>query len=159
MVFSHISSPVRQLTGRNFARKFITLGRVITYWPEIVGAQLAAKTCPVGMSVRKSGSGKQGAGGKKLEAILEISASSAEATLLHYQKPLILERLRHTLGETIVVDLRIVHGGARLQPRTALMPPTPLTNPDKTCQSMGLENIRDPELRAALESFGRWLAH
>ena len=156
MSFSHISSPVRQLTSRNVTRKYITLGKVISFWAEIVGPELAAKTCPVGMSVRKSGGKQQAKNGRNLEAVLEVSATSADATLLHYQKSLILERLRQALGDTIVVDMRVVHGGARLARNLPAMPP-PLTEKTKNCLSMGTSDIQDAELRAALESLGRWI--
>ena len=156
MSFSHISSPVRHLTSRNVTRKYITLGKVIGFWADIVGPELAAKTCPIGMSVRKTGGGQQAKNGRNLEAVLEISATSAEATLLHYQKNLILERLKQALGDTIVVDIKVTHGGARLN--TTLPPaPPPLTAQGKTCLSMGIDGVTDPELRAALENLGRWI--
>jgi hypothetical protein len=116
MALSHLSRSIRDITGKTFARKFITLGRVINYWPQAVGPELAAKTYPVGMKVRKAqGSNKQGKTEKSsitqqpLEAILEIAASSADSTVLHYQKGLILERLRTLLGAAMIVDIRITH--------------------------------------------------
>lgn len=161
MAFSHLSRPVRQVTGKTFASKFITLGKVITFWPEIVGEELAAKTYPVGMSVRKTGAAQQAKNGRKLEATLEISASSADATLIVYQKALILERLRTMLGDGLVVDMRVTHGGARA-PR--YVPPVPppvshLTDGSKTCLSVGTDTISDPELREALENLGRWIVN
>jgi hypothetical protein len=157
MSFSHLSRQVRQVTGKTFARKFITLGKVMTFWPDIVGAQLASKTYPIGMNVRKTGAQNKSA--RKLEAILEVAASSADAALLHYQKGLILERLKNMLGDTIVVDMKVTHGAPRLDVAAAVETAPPhLTGSQKTCLSKGVEDVRDPELRAALENLGRWLS-
>lgn len=157
MSFSHLSRPIRQVTGKTFARKFITLGKVITFWPEIVGANLATKTYPIGMKVRKTGAANKTA--RKLEAILEVAASGADATLLHYQKALILERLRNMLGDTIVVDMRVTHDTQHLNVAEATIGPplTPLTNNEKTCLSGDDIVNMDPELLGALERLGRWI--
>lgn len=157
MSFSHLSRPIRKVTGQTFARKFITLGRVLNYWPEIVGPDLALQAYPVGMKVRKAPSGKNGPkDSKKLEAVLEVSATSADATLIHYQKPLILERLHQMLGDRIVVDIRVVHGGPKAPTSPVKNTSRPIPS-QKPCPSVAGSGMIDPELSNALNNLGRWI--
>lgn len=192
MSFSHVSRPVRAVTGKTFARKFITLGRVINYWDDAVGPELAAKTYPIGMKVHKAPVKKKEPGrpgkGRDLEktiisspakkniqtargpdlrrddtvilnATLEIAASSADATLIHYQKGLILERLKTLLGSDMITDIKITHAA---RPLTRTLYPAKgnggLTNPLKNSLSMDTHIVTDEGLRAALLSMAQSMA-
>lgn len=192
MSFSHVSRPIRTVTGKTFARKFITLGRVINYWNDAVGPELAAKTYPIGMkvhkapAVKKSGTSSRKAQGAYpgpsanvkmdegpgstlrvarddtlspppliLNATLEIAASSADATLIHYQKSLILERLRTLLGADMITDIKVMHTARPMTPALYTRPPKRgLTEAQKNSLSMDTGIVTDTELRAVLESFG-----
>ena len=155
MALKHISRPVRIVAGKTFARKYITLGRIMALWPDIIGHELALKTYPIGLKMRKTGT-KAANGKPQYAATLEIAASSAEATLLHYKKALILERLKLTAGNTFIDDLMITHAAKLLQPTKPKTPP-PLTTGQKHCLSQGIETIEDHDLRAALADLGRWI--
>lgn len=168
MAFSHLSRTIRNVTGKTFARKFITLGKVINYWPEAVGPELAAKSYPVGMSVRKNTNKTSSKSSRDLVATLEIAASSADATLLHYQKSLILERLALLIGADMIVDIKVIHNGgpaissAAPNSFTTKWVPRPLTNDVKTCLSQeahGVEHVADDELRAVLDRLGQYIDH
>ncbi len=187
MSFSHVSRPIRTVTGKTFARKFITLGRVINYWNDAVGPELAAKTYPIGMKVHKAPAPKKekskipppahaSPDGLRratspsrgevltsptapapiiLNATLEIAASSADATLIHYQKSLILERLRTLLGADMITDIKVTHTARPMTPALYTRPPKRgLTEAQKNSLSMDTGIVTDTELRAVLESFG-----
>lgn len=125
------------------------LGRLVTHWVDIVGKDLADRAQPVNIHYRKI------PGSKKAEATLEIAASSAEATLLHYRKELILERINQIFAERLVTALRFVPLAAnqgRVKPaRTIKKPVSPKDRLDLTNI---LETIDDPELKERLERLG-----
>lgn len=151
MAFSHVSKPIKTVTGKTFARKFITLGRVINCWADAVGAELAEKTYPIGMKVRKIPSG--------LQATLEIAANSADATLVHYQKGLILERLKTLLAADMIVDIKVTHAA---RPTIFTSPLAGEVNPrvkraDRVGGDVDLSHITDDALRDALASLGQYV--
>lgn len=166
MTFAHISRPIRQVTGQTFARKFITLGRVINYWAEAVGPDLAGKTYPIGMKVRKAAPKpgtkpippKSPMTKTPLEAVLEIAASSADATLLHYQKNLILERLHLLLGARMIVDIKITHGALPPLPAPAHVSATPTQDVAPQTSSPQIQPD-DDDLQMALDRLYTAITH
>jgi hypothetical protein len=177
MAFSHVSKPIKTVTGKTFARKFITLGRVINCWADAVGAELAEKTYPIGMKVRKSPRKEPGPSGLTrgplaaqgprpspraggiLTATLEIAANSADATLIHYQKGLILERLRTLLAADMIVDIKVTHAA---RPTIFTSPLAGKAHPrvKRTGQvgsHVDLSHIMDETLRDALASLGEYV--
>ncbi len=165
MAFAHVSRPVRDVTGKTFARKFITLGKVITYWADAVGSDLAKRSYPVGMRVRKNGKGPGVKSSRDLVATLEIAASSADATLLHYQKDLILERLGLLIGADMIVDIKITHNSSAVLARPA-EPAFDMANwtPQTAVNMDGMGKIspaaggdEDTALQAALNRLERWI--
>ena len=124
------------------------LGRLVTHWGDIVGKDLADRAQPVNIHYRKIPNSK------KAEATLEIAASSAEATLLHYRKELILERINQIFAERLVTALRFVPMAAneiRAKPRAIKRPVSPK---DRLELSNILEKIDDLELKERLERLG-----
>jgi hypothetical protein len=138
-----------RVTGKVFSRKYIMLGRLVTHWPDIVGADLAGRAQPVKIRYRKV------PGSKKAEASLDIAASTAEATLLHYRKELILERINQIFGERLVTALRFVPVSAN----EALPPPSrrmkkPVSAKDREDIANLLAHIDDTGLKERLETLG-----
>ena len=125
------------------------LGRLVTHWPEIVGADLADRAQPVKIRYRKV------PGLKKAEASLDIASSTAEATLLHYRKELILERINQIFGERLVTALRFVPMAAneplQTRPRRVKRAVAPK---DREDLSNLLAHIDDPGLKERLETLG-----
>lgn len=145
---------VRGVTGKTFARKFITLGKVINYWAEAVGPELAAKSYPIGMSVRKTR--KKDKNDRELVATLEIATSSADATLIHYQKKMILERLSLLLGASMIEDIKIIHN-APVATMAALSAPIATSALPPAPHLPILDHVDDPELRLALARLGQYI--
>jgi hypothetical protein len=145
-----ISEAAARIAGKSFARKYIALGRVVSNWSEIVGPDLALKAQPVRIRYQKNEKSP-----KKPEACLDIAVSSAEATLLHYQKDLILERLNQIFGERWISAIRFVHEPANTVLKRVKKAKSPLTEGQKNTLSGMLAGITDPEVKARLENLGK----
>lgn len=144
-----ISEATSRVTGQSFSRKYISLGRIVNCWREIVGPQLATKAQPVKINYRKKDKGQAP------DATLEIATSSADATLLHYQKDLILERINQIFGDKWITAIRfvaVVANSASIKPKKKQKP---LTEDEKNHLSGMLESVPDEDLRARLENLGQ----
>ena len=142
-----IADTVPRIAGTLFAKKYVMLGRLVTRWPEIVGADLAGRVQPV--KIRR---GKD-RGGQSI-AILDIAASPSESTVLHYRRDLMLERINYIFGEALVGAIRFVPTADILPappPRRRAVPLTPV-------QTDGIEEsvaaIGDAGLRDSLRRLG-----
>lgn len=146
-----LSESIPGVTGKVFSRKYIMLGRLVTRWQDIVGPDLACKTQPV--KIRYIKSRKKDV---KATASLDIGCSSADATLLHYQKDLILERINQIFGDRWITAIRFVPVAANAPDGgwKRPLPPKPLTTEQKELLSSVLENVKDPDLMAKLKSLG-----
>lgn len=143
-----VSEPVSRISGKTFSRKYIALGRILSEWERIVGPEFSYKAIPLKLNYRKNGKN-----GKSL-ASLEIGTSEAQATALHYQKDLILERINRVFGDNWIGDIRFVPlPGTGV--KTSGKPKRPLTEDEKKFLSGMLEALEDQELKARLEVLGR----
>ena len=57
--FRLVSESVKRITDKTFDKKFVLLARVVNYWPDIVGQEMAKHAIPTKLNYRKSGRGKQ----------------------------------------------------------------------------------------------------
>lgn len=147
-----LSESTSRIAGKNFSRKYIAIGRIVKNWDEIVGANLADKAQPIKIQYRKARKK-----GQKLTATLEIAASSADATLLHYQKDLILERINQIFGDKWITAIRFVNVSVNTAPlsrhkRKKSHPPLTI-NEKKTLSTM-TDIVADAEIRQKLEHLG-----
>ena len=143
-----ISEATARVSDQSFSRKYVSLGRILSSWKEIVGEKLAGKAQPVKINYRK-----REKGGNPV-AILDIAASSADSTLLHYQKDLILERINQIFGDKWVTAIRFVATPVSIKGKTAKKSRIPLTEDEKSHLSGMLESLADPDLKAKLETLG-----
>ncbi|MBX2833473.1 MAG: DUF721 domain-containing protein [Micavibrio sp.] len=137
------------MAGLAFERKYIALGRIINHWETIVGAKMAHKAQPIKLNYRK------GPVKGKPTATLEIAASSADATLLHYQKDLILERINQVFGERWISAIKFVQVPVNAQDLKRKKMPPPLTEVEKKSLSGTLNCVEDQDIKMRLESLGR----
>jgi hypothetical protein len=147
-----LSEATARIAGKSFERKYIALGRIVKSWREIAGENLADKIQPVRIVYRKPKPG--GKTGSTDGALLEIAASAADATLLHYHKDLILERINQIFGERWVTAIRFVQTAANSPPPSRKKAQKPLTNPEKKHLSDMLRDVADLEIRRRLENLG-----
>ena len=147
-----LSESAARVAGKCFERKYISLGRIVKHWPDIVGERLADKAAPVKIHHRK------GAKGKAAQNSLDIAVDSANATALHYQKGLILEKINQLFGEEWITAIRFVH----IPANTPRPPPkkvkAPLSPKEKKLLSETVSRITDPDIQNRLLSLGEAIA-
>ena len=144
-----LSEATAKIAGKSFERKYIALGRIVQHWDAIVGEKLAHKAQPVKIHYRKKSKSA------KPEATLEISASSADATLLHYQKDLILERINQIFGERWISAIKFVQSASNTHAPKRKKLPFPLTEDEKKTLSGMLISIEDHDIKMRLENLGQ----
>lgn len=146
-----LSEPVSRISGNTFNRKYIALGKIVTEWERIIGAEFAARAVPVRINYHTP-SDKRKTSGKL--ASLHIATTESWSTALYYQKDLILERINGLFGSGWIEDIRFV-----ILPREGVKPPEKakrlLTEGEKKFLSGMLETLEDQELKAKLETLGR----
>src|SRR5690606_15652877 len=94
--------------------------------------------------------------GEKPQATLEIATSTADATLLHYQKDLILERINQIFGDSWISAIRFVpvaSNAPAARPRRKLE--RPLNTEEKHYLSAALGGISDEDLEKRLAKLGQ----
>ncbi len=144
-----ISEATSRVTSKNFSRKYISIGRIVKHWEEIIGADLARKAQPLKLHYQKR------LKNQKPSATLDIATTSADATLLHYQKDLILERINQIFGERWITGIRFIAVPANISAKKGRKPQTPLTEGQKNHLSTMLDNIEDTDIRYKLENLGQ----
>lgn len=145
-----LAQAVGRVTSKNFTRKFISIGRIVTNWKDIMGLELAQKAQPVKIHYRKSISKD-----KKAQACLEIACSPAHSTLLHYQKDLILERISQVFGERWITDIKFTDIPFQEHKNTSIRSKPILSECDKDSLQSMLKDIKDPEIKERLLSLGQ----
>jgi len=146
-----LSESTARITNKTFSRKFVSLGRVVSQWEEIMGTQFASLAQPVKLNYRKS---PVGSDKKKSYATLDIATSAANATLLNYQKGVILERINSLFGNDWIKDIRFVASEIIDPPVNKKIKP-PLTASEKKFLSGVLDQIEDPDIKEKLEKLGK----
>lgn len=147
-----LADTIGPVTSRSFERKYIALGRIVKSWPDIMGEKLAGRAAPSRLLYRRPKDKS-----RKPTAILEIAVSSAEATAMHYQKDLILERLNRLFGDEWVADIKFVPAPGRMSEKKPRIKSrqAPLTEDQKKSLSLLLEKIEDPDILARLDTLGQ----
>ncbi len=149
-----LSESTARIAGKSFARKHVSLGRIVSQWSDIVGAELSGKVQPVKIHYQFA---KRGSGAR-----LDIAASEAEATLLKMQVGVILERLNHLFGDNWIGSIRFVsvpsnqenvYKAVQEKKRKAVRD-KPLSGNEESFLSQALEEIEDDDIKAKLESLG-----
>jgi hypothetical protein len=146
-----ISDSVPHVTDKTFKRKYIALGRIVTRWKDIMGEKMAHIAQPLKIRYRKPRRK-----GDRAEAILDIAASSANASLLVMQKGVLLEKINHIFGEPLVTDINFVHTPVKQATKTTKKT-KPLTEEEKNRLSHMLKDIQDNAIRERLENMGKAL--
>jgi len=144
-----LSEATAKIASLSFERKYIALGRIVKHWHDIVGPSLADKAQPVKLHYRKKTEKTS------THVTLEIAASSADATLLHYQKDLILERINQIFGERWITAIKFIQIAANTQPQLRKKARPPLTASEKKTLSELLISIEDYDMKQRLENLGQ----
>jgi hypothetical protein len=138
-----------RIVSQNLSRKYIALGRIVSQWSDIMGADFADKAQPVKLNYRKHKDGKNPS------ATLDIATTSAHATVLSYQKGVILERINRLFGDQWITDIRFVATTANNPLPEKKKPPRLLTESQKKSLSDMLDPIEDQDMKIKLEALGK----
>ena len=144
-----LSKSVPNVTGKTFSRKYISLGKIVTQWREIIGESMAEFAQPLKIHYRKP---KRK--GEPPTATLDISTSSSHASILIMQKQLILEKINYIFGEQLVTDIRFVHHQNPISKKQLAFKNVALDENEKNSLMQWLNEIEDSELKERLGRFG-----
>ncbi|MDP7141914.1 MAG: DciA family protein [Alphaproteobacteria bacterium] len=151
-----LAKTLPRITNKVCNRKFVMLGRLLDHWEEIMGKELAGKTQPVKIRYFKARKKND-----QPRATLEIAASAAESTALHYRKALIMERLNMIFGgDSWITDIKVVPQVANNRKKSGN--PLRYKNKERTLlpsekKSLddALATVEDPEIKKKLTTFGK----
>lgn len=124
------------------------VSRLLTHWPEIVGAETAARTRPVRITHARQGFG----------ATLVLLTTGPQAPLVEMELPRIRECVNATYGYNAIARISITQtaptgfaeGQAQFVHRKPAKPPAPTARQISEATAM-LPEFEDPTLRAAMQ--------
>jgi hypothetical protein len=121
---------------------------IISHWPTIVGADLAAFACPLEVKYPR---------GRNAGAKLHLRVShGAAATMLQMKIPLIIARINRFFGYEAVTEIQAAQGP--LPQRARKTPPPPPISPEATAKvERDVAGVASPEVREALTKLGKTL--
>jgi hypothetical protein len=143
---SLVKAPIRAAgEARGFA-----LSRLLTHWPDIAGAEVAALTRPVRMNYGREGMG----------ATLSLLVASAHAPMVQMMLPRIKERVNAAYGYAAVSRISLTQTSATgfaegQTPFTSASPVPPLDPAVEAAAVAQASAIGDAQLRTALEALGK----
>lgn len=151
----HLSKASGDVTKKIFQKKYILLGRLLGHWEDIIGTQFALSCSPAKLSYRKNPKNP-----KKPFAVLCIAVSSAHATLLHYQKDVILQRINQVFGETLITDIKFVpiksNENAELR-KPLTTKKAVLSEKDRSAIAQSLHSLEDTDIKSRLQNLGEYI--
>jgi hypothetical protein len=142
-----VSELMPAIGGAAFRRFGFMQNAVVARWAEIVGANYARYSLPIGLSFPV---------GQRSGGTLRICVTSSFSLLLKAVEPQIVERANTFFGYQAVKKLALQHGDlpALARRRAAATPGAPLSAETQST----LRDIADPDLRASLESLAQALS-
>ncbi|NNE82826.1 MAG: DUF721 domain-containing protein [Alphaproteobacteria bacterium] len=132
-----ITGPIRKKRG-------LAEAALISDWPDIIGAALAAECLPLRIA-----RGPDGTGGT-----LHIRVSGALALELQHMQPQVIERINGYFGYQAIARIALQQGPISAR-KPASRPATPPSVEDAAALAVQLDGIVDDDLRRALEALGR----
>jgi hypothetical protein len=133
-----VTGPIRQKRG-------LAEAALISDWPDIIGAALAAETVPLRIA-----RGADGTGGT-----LHIRVSGALALELQHLQPQVIERINGYFGYRAIARIALQQGPIRARKTAARRPATPPSAEDAEALAVQLDRVTDDDLRQALDTLGR----
>ncbi len=120
---------------------------ILAHWPMIVGAQLAALSCPERIS--RNGRGTEEG------AVLTVRVEGAMALEVQHMAPLILERINQHYGAGAMARLNIIQGPLPLDYLKAQQArETPLSDAEVAAAEDSLDGFQNSRLKHALARLG-----
>ena len=152
--FRHAAALVEDRIRSAGEKRGFAAARLLTRWDEIVGPETARLARPVKLGWAR---GKRAQG---LGATLTLAVPGAAAPMVQMLAPRIVERVNAALGFAAVARIALAQGAepaadprGLAEPATTFTPGPRRDHTDRAAQVA--QSVRDPALRAALESLGR----
>lgn len=133
-----VTGPIRKKRG-------LADAALISDWPDIIGAALAAECVPLRIA-----RGPDGTGGT-----LHIRVSGALALELQHMQPQVIERINGYFGYQAIARIALKQGPIGARKPAARKRVTPPSDEDAAVLAAQLDGIDDEDLRRALEALGR----
>lgn len=133
-----VTGPIRKKRG-------LAEAALISDWPDIIGAALAAECVPLRIA-----RGPDGTGGT-----LHIRVSGALALELQHMQPQVIERINGYFGYQAIARIALQQGPISARKPAPRKRATPPSDEDAAALAAQLDGIADEDLRRALEALGR----
>jgi hypothetical protein len=140
-----LGAALTPITTPILGKEGIGAAQLLTEWPAIVGAQLAGACWPVKLTFPR---------GERREGTLRLRVAAALAPEIQHREPILLERINGYFGYRAVARLAIVQGPPPLPDVPAPPVLRPLAASERRTLDARLDDVTDPELRAALDRLG-----
>jgi hypothetical protein len=141
-----IASSVSKVAAPVLGRRGLAEAEMILGWAAVVGEDLARDTLPIKLSFGK---------GDRLDGTLHLKVVSAAAPEVRHREPQIIERINGFFGYRAVAHLKLTQGPLPTSPSLAPKPARALAPAETKALAASLDGIEDPDLKAALERWGR----
>ncbi len=147
--FRNVGGLAQRLTSQLAKGKVTSIVRLRIDWPAIVGPELARTTRPEALIA--------GRGGKAGARILRLRVSGAAALEVQHMSGQLIEKVNTYAGYRLIEDIRLTQG--TVMPAPMPRPPLPKPTPEIAKRVAGkVADVKDPELRQALERLGARVA-
>ncbi len=138
-----IAAPV--LAKHGLGKEGVGAAQLVSEWPAIVGETLAKASWPIRLTFPR---------GERREGTLRLRVLPALALEIQHREPVLLERINGYFGYRAVARIAIVQGPPPLPDRPAPPVLRPLAPEERRTLDARLDEIADPDLRAALDRLG-----
>lgn len=138
-----ITAPI--LGKQGLGKEGVGAAQLVSEWPAIVGAELAGATWPMKLSFPR---------GERTAGTLRLRVVPALALEVQHREPMLLERINGYFGYRAVARIAIIQGPPPLPDAPAPPVLRPLAPAERRALDTSLDQIADPELRAALDRLG-----
>ena len=133
-----VTEPIRRKRG-------LAEAALISDWPDIIGAALAAETVPLRIA----------RGAEGTDGTLHIRVSGVLALELQHLQPQVIERINGYFGYRAIGRIALQQSPIRARKPAARRPDAPPSEEDAAALAAQLDGVADDELRQALDALGR----
>jgi len=130
------------VTAGALGRRGLAMGRLLSDWTSIVGAEFAARSVPERITFPR---------GARTGGVLRLRVAPGWALMVQHVAPQIIERINGFFGYRAVDRLAVIQGPLPASRATKAPPVSrPLTPEDETAIASAVAPVADPDLRRAL---------
>lgn len=143
-----LAATVAKVARPALRKRGLAAAKILTDWPQIVGAELARQSMPERLSGSRGGQG----------GVLHIRVGGPLAVELQHLEPLVIEKINTYFGYRAVERMKLIHGPIPAPAEVAARATRTLDPAEEAEIDARLEAVADGDLRAALARLGRAVA-